>query len=385
MARIATVLPPARLVILGAVAAHGPFAIEVPPGLEQAVPIPMVAPELKPYDCDAEADIWEWAWTPDWKAWCCQHELKGCPSTTSKTSTQSATATQTETSTSTATETATSTTATASETKTETVAITAPQTESQTRTKTHTQTQTRTATTTDQETTEAPTQAMTTHQQTTEAPIQAKTTQRQMAEAPTKAKTTRQQTTEAPSQPSTKAPVPTDAATTTSATGASTVSLLTPSTESSTTNGNDLACNSDCVILGEHATCQSRISWVEEHQTQDESAPCPAAHVVVMSQCTTCGTCMFKDVQCASSTGVSKSLGDHTFMYRKYSEDPAAAAKLGAHAQPTNLSWISTIASFGFVPLLVVASAALCRRRRVEIGLDMVDQGISDQALIGEE
>lgn len=88
---------------------------------------------------------------------------------------------------------------------------------------------------------------------------------------------------------------------------------------------------------------------------------------------------MFKDVKCASKTGVSKSLGEHTFMY-KYSKEPAVAAELGAHTQPTSM-----ISALGFVvPLLVIAGAVLWRRRRVHGGLGMADQA-ADVALIGEE
>lgn len=33
------------------------------------------------YDCSVGFENWEQLWTPDWKAWCCQNEQKGCPST----------------------------------------------------------------------------------------------------------------------------------------------------------------------------------------------------------------------------------------------------------------------------------------------------------------
>merc|ERR1712113_850047 len=102
-----------------------------------------------------------------------------------------------------------------------------------------------------------------------------------------------------------------------------------PTTELATTSSEpDLGCNSDSIILGEHASCQSRISWVEEHQTNEESAPCPAAHVVVMSQCDSCSTCLFRDVVCATKQGVSQSVDEDTFMYRKYAEEPADALRV---------------------------------------------------------
>lgn len=80
---------------------------------EQTVQIVASAAEpaagaLPLYDCHAEYDMWKTAWTPDWKAWCCEHEQRGCPSTTTTTATSS-TATTTVTSTSTATSTRTST------------------------------------------------------------------------------------------------------------------------------------------------------------------------------------------------------------------------------------------------------------------------------------
>merc|ERR1711920_678868 len=78
-------------------------------------------------------------------------------------------------------------------------------------------------------------------------------------------------------------------------------------------------------------------SWIELHQTNEESAPCPAAHVVVMSQCESCGTCLFKDVVCKTKTGVSKSLGQHTFMY-KYAEDESQeGAAVRSQVRPSPL------------------------------------------------
>jgi len=68
------------------------------------------APEAPPrYDCFAEYDVWQTAWTPDWKAWCCKNELRGCPSTTTTTATSSTSTQTTTTRTSTSTETTTTT------------------------------------------------------------------------------------------------------------------------------------------------------------------------------------------------------------------------------------------------------------------------------------
>merc|ERR1740121_1288071 len=121
----------------------------------------------------------------------------------------------------------------------------------------------------------------------------------------------------------------------------------------------DLGCASDCIILGEHATCQGRLSWIEEHQTNEENAPCPAAHVVVMSQCETCGTCLFRDVVCATQQGVSKSLGEDTFMYRKYSEVPADASR---GVRPRSLPVLAAVGA-GLVSLLAAVGVSLRRRR----------------------
>merc|ERR1712060_1048262 len=40
-------------------------------------------------------DSWQTAWTPDWKAWCCENEQRGCPSTTTTTTVTTSTATTT--------------------------------------------------------------------------------------------------------------------------------------------------------------------------------------------------------------------------------------------------------------------------------------------------
>jgi len=70
--------------------------------------------------------------------------------------------------------------------------------------------------------------------------------------------------------------------------------------------------------MGESATCQSRITYAETHVTMKEEAPCPAAHVVVMSQCEVCGECQFQNVKCVSDKGVSKDSYDEEYMYKKY-------------------------------------------------------------------
>lgn len=55
------------------------------------------------------------------------------------------------------------------------------------------------------------------------------------------------------------------------------------------------------------------------HMTTDEGAPCPAAHVIVMSMCSECGQCLFKDVKCLNKQGIAHSSRGE-FMYRKYEE-----------------------------------------------------------------
>lgn len=128
-------------------------------------------------------------------------------------------------------------------------------------------------------------------------------------------------------------------------------------TQSETTEP-DAGCQSDCVILGEHGSCQSRITLEEQHRNQ-ESAPCPAAHVVVMSQCDSCGKCLFKDVTCASQLGVSKNLGRHTFMYKKYTEEPTVQARL----QPQRLPAIM-LAGISLVPFAIAFGAVRRHRHR---------------------
>mmetsp|Transcript_49859 Transcript_49859/g.161336 ORF Transcript_49859/g.161336 Transcript_49859/m.161336 type:complete len:250 (+) Transcript_49859:74-823(+) len=75
-------------VAAAAVLAHSEVASVVEPGTSL---------ELKLYDCHAEYAMWESLWTPDWKAWCCEHESRGCPSTSTATTTTRTTTTRTTT------------------------------------------------------------------------------------------------------------------------------------------------------------------------------------------------------------------------------------------------------------------------------------------------
>lgn len=116
------------------------------------------------------------------------------------------------------------------------------------------------------------------------------------------------------------------------------------------------------------------------YQTNKESAPCPAAHVVVMSQCESCGMCMFKDVVCASNQGVSNDVGRHTFMY-KYSEDPTG--ELRAESQPRSLPAASMFA-MGALSLAVVAGVVSRHRhgqiRNHQQALDMDEDAVAPMA-----
>jgi len=86
-----------------------------------------------------------------------------------------------------------------------------------------------------------------------------------------------------------------------------------------------------CEIEAFNATCRSRIAWTEMHTTKDESAPCPAAHVMVMSTCPSCGTCQFEDVKCISKRGVSKMDMASDFMY-KFENDEARLSRWAEYA-----------------------------------------------------
>lgn len=77
-----------------------------------------------------------------------------------------------------------------------------------------------------------------------------------------------------------------------------------------------MGCQKECEIMGESATCQSRITWTEMRKTKDEDAPCPAAHVVVLAQCESCGECLFQSVKCLNQRGISHDHNKHTFMYK---------------------------------------------------------------------
>lgn len=80
--------------------------------------------------------------------------------------------------------------------------------------------------------------------------------------------------------------------------------------------------------------------------------------------------CMFKDVDCASSQGVSKSLGDHTFMY-KYLQEPTGAVEV--QAKPQMLA-STNLVCFSVVPLAILVGFVLKHRqwRRHELApLDM--------------
>jgi len=311
---------------------------------------------VKPYDCNAEADIWEWAWTPDWKAWCCVNEAKGCPKTTTPPPTT------------------TVITTTLPSTKTATTTVTATHTSTLTTTMTSTATVTGTATST-KTTTVAPT----TKKTTTVAPTTKKTT--------TAIETTRQPEPSVHDHATSKASVPTSRPTATvhattsrpeatktviTTTPPPTTTVITTTAKTSSTSEiatPDAGCESACVILGEAATCQARISEMEK-QMQHESAPCPAAHVVVMSQCSSCGTCLFKNVKCASKKGVSKSFGHHMFMYKKFSEMPVEVT--GEHGvQHSPLVFAATI---GLASLLGMVALWRRRERGARVDFWMLDE-----------
>jgi len=76
-----------RLAWLGAfntaMLALGQELSQLPPPELATPPAPVIVTMPAParYDCTAEYEIWEQAWTPDWKDWCCKHESRGCPVT----------------------------------------------------------------------------------------------------------------------------------------------------------------------------------------------------------------------------------------------------------------------------------------------------------------
>lgn len=110
------------------------------------------------------------------------------------------------------------------------------------------------------------------------------------------------------------------------------------------------------MLLGDSATCQSRISYAEMHTTAHEDAPCPAAHVVVMSQCESCGECHFKDVTCISHKGITKSSYDE-FWYKKYEESgDGALSEQGGPRGFAAVPLLSTIVPGGVTGLLLVVS-----------------------------
>lgn len=65
-----------------------------PPPLPSPPEVPTLPP-LRLYDCNAEYEFWETLWTPDWKAWCCEHESRGCTPTPAPVQASSSTSTST--------------------------------------------------------------------------------------------------------------------------------------------------------------------------------------------------------------------------------------------------------------------------------------------------
>jgi len=97
-----------RVLLLPAVVATAASPAELRAALAQLPSQPLVQMEpVARYDCDVEYDMWKTAWTPDWKAWCCQNRQRGCPSTTTETRTTSTSTPTTTTSTTTTTTTTT--------------------------------------------------------------------------------------------------------------------------------------------------------------------------------------------------------------------------------------------------------------------------------------
>jgi len=114
--------------------------------------------------------------------------------------------------------------------------------------------------------------------------------------------------------------------------------------------------------LGESATCQSRITYTEMHVTQNEQAPCPAAHVVVMSQCEACGECQFKNVKCMTNKGISADSYDD-LLYRKFEDvDVSADINVGHHRH----SGLMKFAGLVGVALAALVAAGALRTHRSE-------------------
>lgn len=84
------------------------------------------AGELRLYDCNLgyEHGHWKKLWDPEWTAWCCQHESRGCPTTTTETATVTSITTETGTSVTKTTHTTTTTTKTSTSTITSTTTTT---------------------------------------------------------------------------------------------------------------------------------------------------------------------------------------------------------------------------------------------------------------------
>jgi len=215
---------------------------------EGSVSIAMVDPQTPApvplYDCFAEYDMWGTAWSPDWKAWCCANERRGCPSTTTTTATTS------------------------------------------TRTSS-TLTQTKTLTRTNTETTTTP-----------------KTTTKMRAPAAT-------------------------------------------------------GCEVSCELKGVAAKCSERIAWSTQHETNHEKAPCEAAHVLVISQCPSCGNCT------SQAAGCEHEDKDKDFLFKKKLQQKFAepSSRVG-QANTSSLAFVAGLASLAVVGSFAAAVAAARRGGR---------------------
>lgn len=116
--------------------------------------------------------------------------------------------------------------------------------------------------------------------------------------------------------------------------------------------------------MGESETCQNRITYTEAHVTMKEEAPCPAAHVVVMSQCEVCGECQFQKVKCVSDKGISQDSYDDDIMYKKYQALTVQEGSNKSSARLTIGLQLAGLLGAGMVAFVVASIVRTYRSRR---------------------
>lgn len=128
---------------------------------------------------------------------------------------------------------------------------------------------------------------------------------------------------------------------------------------------------------GVEATCNDRITWVQQHVTMNEPHPCASAVQQVLADCPTdCGFCTLTGAGCAM----------HENMYvKKFEEEETdIVQQVGSSSQLSKMS----VAACGLLSLTLIAAVAgvsLRRRRTLRPPVEQEELFAEEAVLAVEE